>query len=311
MHAQGIRAQMLLKEESAYGTAATGDYIKVPFLSADLGSERGLVQDPVIGYGRDPRDPQQDVVNAGGQIVVPLDVRAMGHWLKATFGAPTTTGAGPYTHVFKSGADALPSWSAEIGFLDIGRYHLVTGLAANRLALELRPEGLANATIETVAQQEARSGTSGGGTPTSPAYQRFAGWTGRIQRGGVDLAGIEACSPSYSNELDSARTVRGDGLIGGIDPGQASLTGQLTARFMDDTLMALAADGTAVDLSLIWEIDAARKLSFEASRVFLAKPKAPVSGPGGISVAFDLQGAHDATDDAMVVATLINDVESY
>lgn len=310
-HAQGARAQLLLKEETAYGAQATGNYVKLPFSIAELGAERRLLEEPVLGFGRDPRDPLQEGVAVGGPITVPLDLRAIGYWLKAVFGAPATAGTGPYTHTFKSGAESLPSFSAELGYLDVGRYHMVTGLMANRLALALEPEGLANATIETVAQNETRGPASGGGAPVSLAYQRFLGWKGKIQRGGVDLAGIESCSVSYANGLDVVRTVRADGLIEGANPGQASLTGQLAARFMDDTLLALAANGAPVDLALVWEIDASDRLAFEASRVFLSKPKAPVSGPGGISVSFELKGAYDATDAAMAVVTLVNDVASY
>lgn len=41
------------------------------------------------------------------------------------------------------------------------------------------------------------------------------------------------------------------------------------------------------------------------------EPKTPVPGPGGISNTFEMQGAYDATDAAMVLATLVNDVASY
>ena len=42
--------------------------------------------------GRDPLAPIKDAVTADGDVVVPLDAEAFGFWLKAAFGAPTTTG---------------------------------------------------------------------------------------------------------------------------------------------------------------------------------------------------------------------------
>ncbi len=48
---------------------------------------------------------------------IEIDSEAFGFWLKATFGAPTTTGTspGPYTHVFQTGNWTLPSMALEIG----------------------------------------------------------------------------------------------------------------------------------------------------------------------------------------------------
>ena len=52
--AYGANAAMLLKRETAYGTQATGNYVRMPFNRCSLGSEQGLIDDPVLGYGRDP-----------------------------------------------------------------------------------------------------------------------------------------------------------------------------------------------------------------------------------------------------------------
>jgi len=48
-----------------------------------------------LAYRRDPLAPIKDAVTADGDVVVPLDAEAFGFWLKAAFGAPTTTGTGP------------------------------------------------------------------------------------------------------------------------------------------------------------------------------------------------------------------------
>ena len=51
--AYGSRAHLLMKRQTAYGQVATGDYIRMPFNRCNLGSERGLSDDPVLGQGRD------------------------------------------------------------------------------------------------------------------------------------------------------------------------------------------------------------------------------------------------------------------
>ena len=60
--AYGSSAHLLLKRETTYGQAATGDYIRTPFNRCNLGSEQGLIDDPVLGQGRDALAPLQDVI---------------------------------------------------------------------------------------------------------------------------------------------------------------------------------------------------------------------------------------------------------
>ena len=90
--AYGSSAHLLMKRETAYGQAATGNYIRMPFNRCNLGSEQGLIDDPVLGQGRDPLAPLQDVINDEGDIVVPVDPRYLGLWLTGLFGDPDTTG---------------------------------------------------------------------------------------------------------------------------------------------------------------------------------------------------------------------------
>ena len=105
--AYGSSATLLLKREFAYGQAAAGDYIRIPFNRCTLGSEQGLIDDPVLGQGRDPYAPLQDAIMDEGEIVVPVDPRYIGLWLTGLLGTPTTTddSADPatYTHEFVSG----------------------------------------------------------------------------------------------------------------------------------------------------------------------------------------------------------------
>jgi len=90
--AQGARAQMALAFETVYGTPPVGGFTKMPFASTTLGAEQPLLNSELLGYGRDPLAPIKDAVTADGDVVVPLDAEALGFWLKAAFGAPSTTG---------------------------------------------------------------------------------------------------------------------------------------------------------------------------------------------------------------------------
>ncbi|QXN71613.1 tail tube protein [Rhodobacter phage RcKemmy] len=89
--AQGARALMAFAFEGVYGTPPGSGFRQVPFVSTDLGGEQPLLDNEVLGFGRDPLAPSRDAFNADGSVVIPMDVENLGLWLKATFGQPVTT----------------------------------------------------------------------------------------------------------------------------------------------------------------------------------------------------------------------------
>lgn len=310
--AYGWNAQLLLAFESTYGTPPVSGFKKLPFISRTLSAEQGLIASTVIGLGRDPAQPYQDVINVEGDIVVPVDVRNIGQWLKALFGAPTTTGASaPYSHMFKSGATSLPSLALETGLPQIPAYFMVAGVRANSIAFNFTRSGEATATINCIGQGETRTTTSQGGTPTQANYTRFSQFQGAIKQGGSALANVTSASVTYSNTLEKIETIRSDGKLDGVDPGIAALTGSLAVRYADNTLIDLASAGTPVDLEFSYSIDANNKLTILCHEVYLPKPKLGIDGPGGIEASYDFQGAKNTAANAMVTVTLVNDVASY
>lgn len=92
--ARGASALMRALFESTYGTPPGGNYINLPFVSSNLGAEQGLIESDLLGQGREPQDPVLDVVNNDGDVVVPVDARNFGYWLKLYFGDPVTAAVG-------------------------------------------------------------------------------------------------------------------------------------------------------------------------------------------------------------------------
>jgi hypothetical protein len=110
----------------------------MPFNRCNLGSEQGLIDDPVLGQGRDPLAPLQDVINDEGDIVVPVDPRYLGLWLTGLFGDPDMTDSldGSWDHEFASGGDHLPSYTIEIGMPKVPAFFVHAGVKLNSIALE-------------------------------------------------------------------------------------------------------------------------------------------------------------------------------
>jgi hypothetical protein len=315
--ARGARTILLAKEEGTYGTNPGGvDFRQFPFVPPlDLGGAQALLDSPVIGLstGRDPADPFYDAVTVDGSFGIPIDLVDIGFWLKMLMGAPTSAGSTNFTHTFKSGtATALPSFTAEVGYPDVPTYLLMTGCKAGGLTINAAPTGRPSATINVLAQDVTRAGTSVDASPTlSSGYQQFNIFQGTISRNNTALGFVTAASFTFSNGLEPIRDIGSGTNIREALEQDTTIGGQITVRLSETTLLT-DSEGTApieLDLSLV--IDANRSIEFTLPRVFLPRRKATVQGRAGVDVTFDLRGAFDATAGCAMQVVLKNQVASY
>lgn len=311
--ALGINAVMAAAFESVYGTAPVSGFNKMPLVSHTLGKEQPLIASDLLGYGRDPLAPARDAISAGGDIVVPVDLRFFGIWLKGLFGAPVTTALDDdiYQHVFNSGSPNLPSLAIEVGMPAVPHYAMHKGHVANTLAFQMQRSGFLNATVGFIGQDSAKATTSGAGTPAELALDRFNQFQGSISRNSAALGNVVSAQFNYSNNLEAVEVIRADGLIAGADPGLASLGLSLVVRHDSTTLYDQAIDGTSADIDLAIVKSATQKLEFSIPAVYLPVAKLPISGPTGVQATYAVQAARPAPGTAMMTVTLTNDVPSY
>ncbi|KQO50646.1 phage tail tube protein [Sphingomonas sp. Leaf257] len=307
----GINMVMNAVAETSYGQTPATNFFKLPLVSHSMGEEQALIEDDQLGTGREGLDPVYDVVTNDGDIVVPVDLRAFGFWLRQTFGPPTTTGPvnGKYTHVFNSGASSLPSTSIEMGNPDEPAWSTNYGAVVNTLKISLSRSGMLNATISLIAQGETDPVTvSIAGVATLLRGPRFAQAVGNITVEGVVAADIVSADLSFSNNLDKVEVIRSDGRIAGVDPGKAMTSGSLTGRGPRGILFTKARTKVPAGVSFGWTQDGG-SLVFSLPRVFLPKPKRQVTGPKGIQATFNYQAS--GANGAQLTTTLVNDVASY
>ncbi len=311
--AQGARARMALAFETLYGTPPASGFTRMPFASTTLGSEQPLLNSELLGYGRDPLAPVKDAVTADGDVVVPIDTSSFGFWLKAAFGAPTTTGTapGPFTHTFQSGSWTLPSMAIETGMPEVPRYAMYSGVVLDQLTWQMQRSGLLTATARLVAQGETVSTTTQAGTPAELDLIRFGHFNGAIKRNGTALGNVISTEITYANNLDRIETIRADGMIDGADPSIAALTGRTEVRFADSTLVTQAINGTPCELEFSYNLGSGESLTVTVHAVYLPQPRIEISGPQGVQASFDWQAARDGTLGRMCTAVLINDMEDY
>lgn len=311
--AQGARAQLALAFEDTYGTApAASNYWRMPFASSTLGAERPLLDSELLGYGRDPLPPVPDVETVDGDVVIPIDLRCWGIWLKAAFGDPDTTeDTGVFTHVFESGEWDLPSFAVEVGMPEVPHYSLLSGAMVNQLSWQMQRSGLLTATASVIAQGENPASSSSAGALNDHQIQRFGQFNGAVERNGTPLGNIVSAQITYNNNLDRIETIRADGKIDGADPSIAALSGTIDVRFADQTLLNQAVDGTASALKFSFSRGADEEFELVAHAVYLPKPRLPIQGPQGVQASFAWQAALDSQTGRMCTATLVNDVEDY
>lgn len=311
--AYGWNAQLLLAEETEYGEMPTNNYRKIPFISTTLDSEQNLVSSNVLGLGRDPTQPFQDVINVDGDMVVPVDVQNIGVWLKAIFGIPTKTENedGSYTHAFESGKTSIPSYSLEVGLPEVPQFIRFMGVRANSIAFNFQRSGEAQVTLNLIGQGETGETTAIDTNPEVYKYTRVSQFQGFIKSNGALLGNITAASATYSNNLEKIETIRNDGKVEAIDLGVASLSGSISARYGDNVLLDKARAGTPVDIELGYQLSDKLKLEIVCHEVYLPKPKRTIDGPNGIECSYDFQGAKNEEIGRMMTVKLTNDVEEY
>ena len=311
--AQGARSQLAAAFETVYGTAPVSGYTRMPFAASTLSAEQPLLSSELLGYGRDPLAPIKDAITSDGDLTIPIDAEAFGFWLKATFGAPTTTGTspGPYTHTFQTGNWTLPSMAIETGMPEVPRYAMYTGVMVNQLSWTMQRSGLLTASAQLVAQGETVNTTTQAGTPASLDLIRFGHFNGSIRRDGVSLGNVVSAQITYANNLDRIETIRNDGMIDGADPTIAALTGNIEVRFADMTLVNQAIAGTPCELEFAYTLVSGESLTVTVHAVYLPRPRLEISGPQGVQATFDWQAALAASPARMATITLVNDIASY
>jgi len=220
----------------------------------------------------------------------------------------STLWGGGWQHQFTSGA-ALPSKTLELGHTQLVSpvFYRFAGCKFGTLSFEMSRSGPANGTLNVIAQGRAAAGAPIDGSATAYVLDRFSQGRGQIRVNGNVVGSITAGTFEYTNNLEAVETIRSDGLIDGVDEGEAQATGSVNVRFGDNTIPALIDSQTPVALEYVFSLPAGWLFKWTLPRVFLPKSKASVTGPGGVEVTYDWRAAKDATAGYLARVVLVND----
>ncbi len=315
---KGRATNLLVNLQADYDTPATGNYVSTLFYSETLAETEDKQDDNVLGMARvNDRDQTQQapgLKSLAGGLTVPLDINHFGLWLYALFGAPDTTGSGPYTHVFESGADQLPYLTIEFEKRKGAAFFQNVGLVASSLALSMgRESGYRQAELQFVGRNETKLAATGGGTPAAQmARSAMPSMKGLMKVDGVDVGELVGLDLSYANNPTADESINGTDYNSGYDLDEnATCTGSVTLRYKDESFYDRAVADSAHAVDLVYQIGASASLTLSMPAIrFTRGPIAPISGPGGMQAQIDWS-AEQTSSEAMLTATLVNSIASY
>lgn len=310
---RGQTVELLLKDESAFGTVATGDYQKTLVYEDQLADLMPFEDDPILGTARNnQRDMVQPVAGVpqgiSGNLVVPLDLNHSWFWLKGALGAPTTTGSTNYTHTFVSGGEVLPHRTLEAKRTS-AIFLQRTGCLVNSVGGQMsRRGGYDRMTVAILGRSETKITSSGGGTPPAIlARDPLPAVLPVLKMDTVAAADIISLDWTYNNNA-TPQDYLGDptGYPAGHDlDAMASFSGTFRARFRTAALYDQARAGTSFAMELLWSKSGTRSLSLQAPVVRLDPVGLPVTGPGRIEQTFNFR-SEQSSGAAMLTAVLKN-----
>ena len=311
--AKGYLSQVALDFETAFGAdPGVPNGLAVPVNSFDVKGSRNLNSAQTIRGTRNPVEPFVGNNQVNGSAVIPVDVLAMGYWLKAMFGAPTTSGTGTYTHTFKLGT-TQPSLVLEKTFATAtATYMKLNGCKVSKFSLAAGGDGELTANLDIEGAKETVGTTAYDATLTAIALTRFNQFQAAIKEGGVTLANATAFSFDLDMGLDTdVYVIGGNGYRGDLPEGIASVSGTLTTLFENTTLLTKAINNTETSLELTFT-NGTNILRFTFPEVLLQRNTPGITGPQGIRLELPWQAYYGNHADATAIKVeLINSQASY
>lgn len=119
---KGANVKLVVGFQDDIETPATAGFV-LPVNTIGLRPAQALNQAQTLTGSRQPTQPFRGNKDVSGQVVIPVDSRAMYHWLKGMFGAPVTAAAAAVTW---AGEQARSTGYLAVPTVENGRYYEVT-----------------------------------------------------------------------------------------------------------------------------------------------------------------------------------------
>jgi hypothetical protein len=310
---KGSTVKVVLGYEATFKTAPA-DGIQLPVNTFGLKATRALNAAATLVGSRNPPMPFSGNKSTAGAIVVPVDSLSLPYWLKAMFGAPTTTGAGPYVHEFKIG-DTQPSLTLEAAFADLAtaKYSRFVGCKIGGFSFDVGGDGELVMSLNTVGANHSFEAASFDASPTVIALARVNNFQAALTEGGSTLSNAKLVNFAVDFGLDTSQyVIGGAGALGAIPEGTVKVSGRVQTLFENTTLLDKGAALTESGLKITITGAATSIVEIEVPELFYEWSSPDVPGPQGLVVDMAFQAFYDNHAEASaIVARVTNSVASY
>ena len=247
------------------------------------------------GAGRGRRRHYIESDMAGGSIELLVTYEGMGILLQQiTSATVATTGAGPYTHTYKTAATVLPGCTIEVVRGD-GTAEVFEGCKVTKAAFKITAGGEMRCTLDVIAE------TSGGRVSAgTPSYTTSRDYVALHHQAGTFSWNAVAYTPrSVEFSIDNAYATRqllGSKLTAEPKPSDfAKFNCKLELEWNSDALnTALTAD-TESDGAITFT-SGAKTIAFQIHNAYIDAVSDPVNTVGVIAQSVSFVGQDDGTD---------------
>lgn len=309
----GRNSQLLLQRETQFRTAPTPAAFLMKFSEFRIRDEEARVEDPTIKVTPLPEKRDESEESIAGTLSAILCLNDIGQWLSLLWGAPVTTGTGPYTHTFTLDLAERPTALLEFGHLIKDEYPRYLGCAVNALAWSIK-ENEQNFSAEIMGATEVDPIPSAvfDAAPTQYAKDRACSKGGEIYdvQGASTLGHVSAGSIRIANNMEGMHLADGQPGYGAYDLGQPEITGEMTALWTDTSqLYDHQRDHVSRALTLISKNKAGdASLTVNIPNVEFDKPTREVTVSRGVVITAPWR-AHSNVTPATI--DLVNSIATY
>ncbi|HCY86667.1 MAG TPA: hypothetical protein DHV36_16160 [Desulfobacteraceae bacterium] len=304
----GAGSKVVLGYQSDIDTVATEGFV-LAVNSSSLNATRTQNTAQTIRGNMNPVEPFEGNLSASGSITVPVDSIQLWYLLKAAFGDPTTSGTGPYSHVFKAG-NARPFLTVEHQFTELAtdKFFRYRGCKINSMALSQGQDGELVATFDVVAANRTIETSAFDASPTSLGFARLKNNQMTLKEGGSAMSNAKMVDMTVNFNCDTSQyVIGGGGILGAIPDGVMGVSGKVDALFEDTTLLEKAINATESKLESTFTGSASSALSILLPELKYTPADPGIDGPQGLAVSLAYNAYYtDAVEATSVQITLTN-----
>lgn len=317
--ARGRHAKLFgFRDQSAFDTPATGTYVRKRFYTHSLEERQGVQTDDALGAGmlndREGASFFEELASCEGEMEGPLCLNQVGWDLAWAFGAPVTTGTADYEHVFQSGGEDLPLRTLVFQRLKDSAdnpYRQFVGAGVRSFGMNVAKEsGVQRVTLGVIAGAENKLAAAPASIAAELEYTPMSRYLGTALWNDVQVGTLIGSQATYNQGLEGLNFATGDARIGAIAANGASVDGNFTVRYVDDTWHDIGEAKEEGKLSLLWALGATKSLRLDFNHVRIPRRGAPIDGPDGWDAQFDIATRQGDTL-PILTATLKNQTASY